>query len=258
MTNSPSSWGSKDEDIPKTEITQHLITPAPFIAEGEVAFKNDTKVVLNVASEATQIFYNLDASAYTKYTEPFLLSEDATLKTYAEKDGVKSAQLTTQFYKIDPNLSIKLETEYANQYNAGGNNALIDGIRGTRDFRTGSWQGYQNKDVIAIVDLGSIKPIETITVNFLQDQGSWIFYPTEVECYIATENTLFKSLPAQKIDAEVRSEEASLKSIQFKMKGYSSRYIKIVAKNLGDLPAWHLGAPFNGKAWIFIDEIEVK
>jgi predicted alpha-1,2-mannosidase len=258
MTNSPSNWGTKDNDIPSTEITEHLITPAPFIAEGKVAFKNETKVVLNVASEATHIFYSLDASEYTKFTEPFLIVEDATLKTYAEKDGIKSAKLTTQFYKIDPNLSITLENEYANQYNAGGQNALIDGIRGTRDFRTGAWQGYQNKDVIAIVDLGSIKPIETITVNFLQDQGSWIFYPTEVECYFATEKTLFKSLPAQKIDAEVRSEEANLKSIQFNMKGESSRYVKIVAKNLGDLPAWHLGAPFDGKAWIFIDEIEVK
>ena len=258
MTNTPSDWGTKDEYIPKTEITEHLITPAPFIAEGEVAFRNETKVVLNVASDATQIFYSLDASEYIKFTEPFLLSEDTTLKTYAEKDGIKSAQLTTQFYKIDPNLSITLETEYANQYNAGGQNALIDGIRGTRDFRTGAWQGYQNKDVIAIVDLGSIKPIETITVNFLQDQGSWIFYPTEVECFVAPGKTFYKSLPAQKIDAEIRSEEAALKSIQFNMKGYSSRYIKIVAKNLGDLPAWHLGAPFDGKAWIFIDEIEVK
>ena len=42
------------------------------------------------------------------------------------------------------------------------------------------------------------------------------------------------------------------------MSGYSARYIKIVAKNLGDLPKWHLGSPDNGKAWIFVDEIEIK
>ena len=42
------------------------------------------------------------------------------------------------------------------------------------------------------------------------------------------------------------------------MNGYSARYIKIVAKNLGDLPSWHLGHPYNGKAWIFVDEIDVK
>ena len=42
------------------------------------------------------------------------------------------------------------------------------------------------------------------------------------------------------------------------MGGYSARYIKIVAKNLGDLPKWHLGSPHQGKAWVFIDEITVK
>jgi predicted alpha-1,2-mannosidase len=258
MTNSPSDWATEDENIPKTEITEHLITPAPFIAEGEVAFKNETKVVLNVASEETDIYYSLNTSEFKKYTAPFILSEETTLTTYAEKEGSKSAVITTQFYKIDPNISITLETEYANQYNAGGNNALIDGIRGARDFRTGAWQGYQDEDVIAIVDLGSIKPIETISVNFLQDQGSWIFYPTEVECYVSPGKTFYKNLPPQKIAAEVRADEAEIRTIEFDMKGYSSRYIKIVAKNLGDLPPWHLGAPFKGKAWIFVDEIEVK
>ena len=258
MTDAASDWATEDENIPKTEIKEHLIVPAPFIAEGDVAFKNETKVVLDVASEATSIFYSLDASEYKEYTEPFILSEETILKIYSEKDTIKSAELTTVFYKIDPNLSISLETEYANQYNAGGNNALIDGIRGTRDFRTGAWQGYQDNDVVAIVDLGSIKPIETITVNFLQDQGSWIFYPTEVECYVSPGKTFYKNLPPQKIASEVRSEESELKSIRFDMKGYSSRYVKIVAKNLGDLPSWHLGAPFKGKAWIFVDEIEIK
>ncbi len=34
--------------------------------------------------------------------------------------GKRSTLLSTHFYKIDPNLNIKLETEYANQYNGGG------------------------------------------------------------------------------------------------------------------------------------------
>ena len=31
-----------------------------------------------------------------------------------------------------------------------------------------------------------------------------------------------------------------------------------MAKNYGDVPKWHLGAPFDGKAWIFVDEIQIK
>ena len=258
MTSSPSEWATKDEEIPKTSITDNLIVSAPFIKEGDVAFKNETKVVLGVAAKDTDIYFSFDNAEYTKYEEALSISEATILSTYAEKNGKKSTVLSTQFYKIDPSVSITLETEYANQYNAGGTNALIDGIRGSRDFRTGAWQGYQDTDLIAIVDLGSVKSIEKISINFLQDQRSWIFYPTEVECYVSPEKTFSKNLLAQKIASETPSGDSEIKTIQFDMKGNSSRYVKIVAKNLGDLPKWHLGAPFNGKAWIFVDEIEIK
>ena len=258
MTNTPSEWGTQEGQEPKTEISENRITPAPFISEGNVAFKTETQVSLGVSVNDANIFYALDDSEFTPYTSPLTLTEEALVKTYAEREGVRSNILSTQFYKIDPNVNITLETQYANQYNAGGNDALIDGIRGSQDFRTGAWQGYQDTDVVAIVDLGSIQPIETISVNFLQDQGSWIFFPTEIECYVAPGRTFYKSLPAQQIASETPSNESEIKTIQFDMSGYSARYIKIIAKNLGDLPEWHLGHPYDGKAWIFVDEIEIK
>ncbi len=258
MTDAPSSWGTLEGQEPKTEIIENKITPAPFIAEGDIAFKNETKVSLaNVINDAS-IFYSINNDEFQSYINPIKISEEVIFRTYAEVKGIKSETLLTKFYKINPNISIQLETEYANQYNAGGNNALIDGIRGSKDFRTGAWQGYQDTDVVAIIDLGSIQPFETVEVSFLQDQRSWIFFPTEVECYVAPGKTFHKSLPTQKIEAELPSSETEIKTITFNMGGYSSRYIKIVAKNLGDLPKWHLGAPHQGKAWVFIDEITVK
>ena len=259
MTDSPSKWATKNTAIPKTEIKDNLIMPIPFIAEGNVAFKNSTKIVLGVSQSETEIFYSLNESEFKIYNSPITITEDTELKTYSANGyGKESVTIATHFYKINPNISIKLETQYANQYSAGGDNALIDGLRGSLDFRTGAWQGYQDTDVIAIIDLGSVMSFETVTINFLQDQGSWIFYPTQIECYVAPGKTFYKNLPKQIINAEVRSDKPEIKTITFNMGGYSSRYIKIVAKNLGSLPKWHLGAPSNGKAWIFIDEIEIK
>ena len=40
------------------------------------------------------------------------------------------------------------------------------------------------------------------------------------------------------------------------MEHTKARYIKVVAKNVGLCPAWHVGA--NEKAWVFIDEIEIE
>ena len=254
----PSDWGTQDSARPISEITDNLLVTPPFIAEGEIAFKNNTLVRLECIEPNASIYYRLDSGEFEPYGNPFTLTEDTTLETYSKIGESESPVLRTQFYKVDPNRSITLESEYANQYNAGGNDALIDGIRGSEDFRTGAWQGYQDQDVIAIVDLGSVKPIDSIKVSFLRDQPSWIFLPTEVECWVsANPTTFYKNLPPVKFNSASRNDETAIYNANFSMSGYSARFVKIVAKNLGDLPDWHLGAPYNGKAWIFVDEIEI-
>ena len=267
MADKPSKWATKDDEIPKTEITENRIVPAPFIAKGDVAFKHETEISLAVASaslsnrslEKTDIFFSLNdsdparpAGGFKKYSQPFTISEETVLKTYSKKENSKSEILATHFYKIDPNLSIKLETEYANQYNGGGNDALIDGVHGAIDFRTGAWQGYHDKDLKATVNLGSSKEVKTVSVNFMQDQRSWIFYPSEVSCSVSENGTDFTELPIQKIDGGIPSEEAGIKTIQFEI-NKNIQFIKIIAKNFGDLPKGHLG--YGGKAWLFVDEI---
>ena len=180
------------------------------------------------------------------------------MSVYSEKGNVKSATIETQFYKIDPNVSIKLDTEYANQYNAGGNEALIDGIMGSPDFRTGTWQGYSDKDLIATVDLGSKKPVSTITVNFLKDQKSWIFFPTEVACFVSNDGENFKSIGNYKFDKILPTDEVELKTVEFKQSNSNHRYVKIIAKKLGVLPKWHLGYEHDGRSWLFVDEITIN
>ncbi|MAB39085.1 MAG: glycosyl hydrolase family 92 [Aequorivita sp.] len=264
MTDKPSKWATKDDEIPITEITENLIVLPPFIVKGEVAFKNETQISLGVSSPKTDIYYSLNDSEFKKYTQPFTISEETVLKIYAEKLplkpsarnlGKRSTLLKTHFYKIDTNLSITLETEYANQYNGGGKNALIDGIHGANDFRTGTWQGYHDTDLKATVDLGSEKEVKTVAVSFLRDQRSWIFYPTEVVCLVSENGKDFTELPIQKIDATHPSEEVEIKTISFEIEK-NVQFVKIIAKNFGDLPKGHLG--YGGKAWLFVDEIEIK
>lgn len=258
MTGQPTSWGSNDTHIPKTEINDHLIVPVPYIAKGDVAFKGSTEVVLENADKETTILYRLGyKGGFKKYDSPFIIDKSINLSIYSEKNGEKSAAISTDFYEIDPNVSIVLETEYANQYNGGGNNALIDGIFGTKDFRTGTWQGYQNTDIVAIINLGSEKTIETLSINFLEDQRSWIFYPTEVTYYTSTDGKNFKPVKTVTIDAAKPSDISNIKTIIFDT-DKTARFVKITAKTLGDLPEWHLGYEHNGKSWLFADEITVN
>ncbi|OIQ23211.1 GH92 family glycosyl hydrolase [Lacinutrix sp. MedPE-SW] len=259
MTNSPSNWATKDSEIPETKIEEHLIVTPPFIAKGDTAFKGETEVVLNSNTKNAVIYYSENNSEFKKYTKPFSISEALKLNVYAELNGKKSKTITTHFFKIDPNLSVTLKTKYANQYNGGGNNALIDGILGTQDFRTGTWQGYFNEDLVAIVNLGSEKLVNLVKINFLQDQRSWIFYPTKVECYGSKDGINFTKIDDIREPLElIPQEEVSLWTAYFKLVPKKYQYIKIVAKKLGDLPKWHLGSKHDGKSWLFADEIIIK
>jgi predicted alpha-1,2-mannosidase len=258
MTDNPAIWGSREGQEPKTEITDHIILPSPFIAKGDITFRGSTEVVLATSEADAKIYYALDDNDFKLYEDPFTITEDVQVKLYSEKGILKSPELSTPFFKIDPNLSITLESEFANQYSAGGNDALIDGIRSTKNYRTGSWQGYNDTDVIATVDLGSQKEISSIKVNFLQDQGAWIFYPTQVQCFVSKDNKIFKALPPQKINSAERNSKLEIKTIEFKITNANYKYVKIVAKNLGKVPEWHLGSPYDGRSWIFVDEISIK
>lgn len=193
------------------------------------------------------------------YDAPFKISEATSLKVYSEKNKIKSATVETKFYKIDPNLSITLETEYANQYNGGGNDALIDGILGTQDFRTGTWQGYHNTDLIATIDLGKETHVNLVTINFLEDQRSWIFYPTEVTCFGSNDGKTFTPIDSPRASENISpNENVEIKQFHFKQVPKKYRYIKIKAKTLGELPEWHLGHEHDGRSWLFADEITIK
>jgi len=256
MTDKPSTWGTDDKYVPVTEIKEHLIVAAPFIETGDIAFKGKTSVTLNTVDKQSEIYYSIE-NEFVKYENPFTISKKTSLKIYAVKDGEKSATITTDFFKIDPNVTITLKNEYANQYNGGGKNALIDGVIGAQDFRTGTWQGYSDTDLIAIVDLGKIKEINKISVGFLQDQRSWIFLPTEVAFFSSTDGINFSKLKTEYKFPPNKDENVLIKRISSSKK-VKARYIKVVAKKLGILPKWHLGYKHNGRSWLFADEIQIK
>lgn len=258
MTNTPSTWATDNAHIPTTEINEELIVPVPFIAKGDIAFKKQTDIVLGTGDSNTTIFYSTTGEDFQKYTETITITEPTTLYTYSEKERQKSVTIKTEFYKIDENLSIQLDAEYANAYNAGGNDALIDGIRGTANFRTGTWQGYHDRDVIATVDLGKNQDITSIETNFLEDQGSWIFFPTEVQLLVSSDGKNFQSYTSQTIDTPTPTDTVEIKTIKGEEKRSNIRYVKLIAKTLGPVPTWHKGHPYKGRSWVFVDEIAVK
>ena len=134
---------------------------------------------------------------------------------------------------------------------------MIDGILGTEDFRTGTWQGYFDTDLEAIVELGKIKMIDNLQISFLKDQRSWIFLPKEIQIYTSIDGKKYANHITWQFPNPKNEEKVAIEKLAISKLG-KARFVKIIAKKIGKLPEWHLGFQDDGRSWLFVDEIQIK
>lgn len=255
MGDQPSNYGQAKEHRPTSRIDTEAIA-IPALETGDHAFMESTEVTLSTPTKDATIYYAFkEGDAGKPYTEPFVINRTTSLYVWAEKEGSQSLRAKSDFYKIPEKRTITLGTTYANHYTAGGDMALIDFIRGSEDFRTGSWQGYEGVDLEATVDMGKVGGYTTAKIGFLQDENAWIFMPTEVQFFISDDGEAFSPLGTVPTTVSYKDKGAILNDFTIN-KSFTARYIKVIAKNRGICPPDHKGA--GGKAWIFADEIVIN
>ncbi len=245
-------------DLPSSSVEDHLIQPVPYLVKGDRTFIDSVTVIL-ASTDGSEIFYTTDGSTpdeqSTAYLQPVRSDESFILKAISFKDGVSSGVLSADFIKLPKGRSIHLNTEYAGQYSAGGDGALIDGITGPLNFRTGTWQGYEGIDLDAIVDLGEMQYIKNVSIGFLQDINAWVFLPVSVSFSISRDGKEY--IPLKTAGADRSPMETGIFKTDFTADVMRDiRYIHIIASNMGTCPDWHKGS--GRKAWIFADEIVIR
>lgn len=253
-------FGNKIEDRPSIQISEFLICPAPIISAENQTFVGETLINMNNISPEAAIYYTTDGTEPSRnsilYEKEFLISKTTTFKMIAFHPQFGYSKIIESiFYKIDDSKSIVFENAYSPLYAAGGDMALIDQIRGFNNFKTGTWQGFYNTDLVATISLKEKKQVQKIGIGFIQDQGSWIFLPQEVTFYISENKKDW--VPVGNLKNKISKKESPIIH-DFSINIYPKKikYIKVVAKNAGPCPDWHLGA--GGNTWLFADEIWIE
>jgi len=255
------TWGIQVEDLPATTITEHLITPVPYIIADSRSFTEEMALALDNIYDDAEIFYDYGNSrslgGFEAYSKPMKINKNTWFRSYALKNECTvSPVISGEFNMMPEGRSISIKHPYNSQYTAGGDQGLIDLLRGGENFRTGFWQGYQGVDLDATIDLGSEVSVNLVSAGFLQDQRSWIFMPEYVEVSVSLDGKTYTSLGKIENDIPQDHDGSIIREFLFKPKTSRVRYIHVSAKNIGICPEWHLGA--GSPSWIFIDEIVIK
>ena len=260
-------WGSDIADIPTSYISAargqkpETLVPVPLIEAPANTFKDQMEVLIRARARDERLYFTTDGSppdtSSPVFRKPLVIRNTTTVKAIAVgSNGAKSLITSAVFQKIPHDWSIRLFSRYSSQYAAGGDLALIDGIRGNRNFSTGAWQGYQGQDFVAVIDLGRVQEVRKLAAGFLQDAGSWIWMPRRVEFELSSDGQNFTRAALIANDVPDREYGVSLRDFLQTIPPQRARYVRIKAVNYGQIPDWHPGK--GGQAWIFVDEIVIE
>ena len=250
------AWGSSPSSRPHSSIDGALVVPAPFVAAGGgPVFRGARRVTFGDADPVAKVSA---AGQGFSVTAPGALPAEAgsyTILAAATRDGVRSPDVSFTFRRLPDYPRVTLSAPYAPQYAAGGDDALVDGIRGGDNFRTGRWQGYLGTDLDATLDFGRVRDLREVSMGFLQDTGSWIVMPSRIIVQVSDDGQTFRTLGEVASMVSDRNTEPTTRDFTL-VATARARYVRVHVERYGRLPAWHAGA--GNEAWFFADEIVVK
>lgn len=261
MSDAQLAWNPRE--FSKTAIGETGFVTIPTIEAKDRVFTDSTTVSLRLNSSNpsvvtlmnAKILYSIDGGEpKIEYKRPFTIDKTATVKAVAVNEkGVKSFVVDAKLTKLPHDWSVKILSKYNRQYTGGGDEGLIDGIRGTLNFASGEWQGYQDQDFVAVIDLKKETEIKRVGGGFLQDARPWIWMPTRVEFEVSNDGVNFSKVAEIKTDVAPEDMKPQIKNYFQNITPTKARFVRVKAINLGKIPEWHPGSGFD--AFIFVDEI---
>ena len=226
---------------------------------------NKMYVTLRTLFKDRPIYFTVDGRTPSKganlYKRPFTIGRSCLVRavSYNKWDEAVFSEQYLLFHKAIGKLK-KLNTRYNNyqaKYSGGGDNALTDGVLGSDETYTdGHWQGYWGKDVDVNLDLGTSTAVKNITMRFFHNANDWILTPQTIEIYTSPDGKEWQLAHTEQFTPDFRDRGGFVRTLTIRNPKITARHLRVVAKNPGPLPEWHLAK--GNDSWLFCDEIVVE
>ncbi len=223
--------------------------------------KKQVEVEIKTTIPNAKIHYSLDGESPTIeskiYKKSIVIEKSSFLKVAIFKENQIIAYTEKEFnVHLGVAKKISIKNHPNKPYNDGGKYALIDGIKGSKNFRDSKWQGFNGQNLEAIIDLEKKRTISSISIGFLQNKSSWIFLPNSVEIFTSNNGKAYKRISRKNKKKSHKSGGTIIENFKFNFNNIQARYIKIKGNSVIYCPKWHKGA--GKSAWMFVDEIVIE
>jgi len=225
-------------------------------------------ITLKTVFNDKDIYYTTDGSEPNKnsilYGEPFAINSSCVIKAISfDGNGYGAISERNILYHKGMGHLKSLNSpagNYRPEYSGGGDDALLNGVTGSDNYKDGNWQGFYGCDADIELDFGTAEIVNSLTINFMTNPFDWIMLPSKVSVYAfpvdATPDmpdTLVKTFT---FDDKVPMSGNNIFTKTLDLEGVKTKYLRVVIENPGLLPAGTPGAGYD--SWIFMDEIIVE
>ncbi len=222
--------------------------------------ENNVSVLWKLESRSKdgKIIYKTDATETTStYTAPLHITSSIAYKgALTDKTSKPMGSWLGQKFSFNKatGKKITITTEPTKNYPGDGAFTLVNGVQNEKGLgRSREVLGWSGDDLEAVIDLGKEENISSAVVHVLTSGGSWVYPPEYTELFISSDGQSFTSVgKSDKFEKTTGSNGV----IKLSFTPVSTRYIKVLVKNMGNIPDGKPGA--GNKAWLMVDEIEVN
>lgn len=144
---------------------------------------------------------------------------------------------------------------FETSFPAKGWRTLVDGNPGYDDFSY-NWLCFYGKPMEFSLDLGAVKKVEKISMDFLMDPRHWIFTPKTVNVKVSVDGVDYRDLGTMNFSITDENYEIDRAHVSFKNQVSGIRFIKVSAVPFETLPKFRFHK--TKKPMIACDEIWVE
>lgn len=239
------------------------VLPMPKVEKDRDRFDQPMTITMSSDVPKAEIRYTLDGSTPDEnsllYKKPFVITNSTYVKAKTYKAGATPSFTTIKRYNFDYIVSASFANKPNTPYNFNQESILFDGEFGDISELSRGWLGFSGNNLDVVLELSKAIELQQVVVNFAHVPDAWAFAPTAFDVYVSSDGENYSQ--AIKAKLKYAPEEQSMNSPQLvtitvEVNQTDVKYVRLVAKNMGRIPAWHKARGL--RPWIMLDEVQLN